>query len=220
MAHLLIPEKHEAPIKTIDFPMKMSILDLFGQGKTRTQVPGIQKRRLEMAQPKKYLLTPAGGGAPVWYTEYTLPPNARNKGLKDIAREQLGDEKLFVNILRKIGPENNQGIKWYDEIIPKDRIDPNWTFLLPPAASGADLGKFKIKQRMAVRTSPRIEAGNVFFEGPVETEYTYKKSSKFTDANGLVWVDVTQSNIPRKVSGATYWMCVREGNIARTDPVV
>jgi hypothetical protein len=173
-----------------------------------------------MAEPKKYFITPAGGGKPVWYSEYMLPSTAQNKTARDIAREQLGDENLFVHILKKLAAENNQGIKWYETLNPNEKLVPGLTLLLPPASATADLGKFKIHQRMVVRTSPRIEAGNIFFECPIETEYSYKKSSKFTDANGMTWVDVTASNLPRKVAGATYWMCVREGNIARTDPAV
>jgi hypothetical protein len=173
-----------------------------------------------MSTPKKYLITPAGGGKPIWYTEFMLPQSAQNKTARDIAREQLGDENLFVHILKKLAAENNQGVKWYEALNPNERLVAGLTLLLPPANPGADLGKFKIHQRMVVRTSPRIEAGNVFFECPIETEYSYKKSSKFTDPNGLVWVDVTPSNLPRKVNGATYWMCVREGNVTRTDPPV
>lgn len=173
-----------------------------------------------MPEPKKYFLTPAGGGAPIWYTEYMVPANYQNRTARDVAREQLGNENLFVSILKKLAPENNQNIKWYETLNPNEKLVAGLTLLLPPAAPGADLGKFKIHQRMVVRTSPRIEAGNVFFECPIETEYSYKKSSKITDANGLVWVDVTTSNLPRKVNGATYWMCVREGNIARTDPPI
>lgn len=173
-----------------------------------------------MAEPKKYLITPAGGGAPVWYTEYMVPAGFQNKTARDVARVQLGNENLFVSILKKIAQENSNNIKWYETLNPNEKLVSGLTLLLPPAAPGADLGKFKIHQRMVVRTSPRVEAGNVFFECPTETEYSYKKSSKFTDPNGMTWVDVTASNLPRKVNGATYWMCVREGNVSRTDPPV
>lgn len=173
-----------------------------------------------MPEPKKYLITPAGGGAPVWYTEYMVPAAFQNKTARDVAKVQLGNENLFVSILKKIAQENNNNVKWYETLNPNEKLVTGLTLLLPPATPGADLGKFKIHQRMVVRTSPRVEAGNIFFECPIETEYSYKKSSKFTDPNGMTWVDVTASNLPRKVNGATYWMCVREGNVARTDPPV
>lgn len=73
------------------------------------------------------------GNAIVEYTEYKLQPSDAGKGLKQIARERLNDENLYKDILQMTGTPNTQGISWYQEIEPKDRIGNNWTLLLPPA---------------------------------------------------------------------------------------
>ena len=164
------------------------------------------------------------GGVLVTYVEFKLQPSEFNKSLKQIAREQLNNENRYVDILYMVRPVDNTGT-WYAEIPqPKDRFDPNWTLLLPdvPKATPptSDLGTFKVIQKTYVRKSPKVETGNINNETIIGTVYTYKKSSKFTDAGGLVWVDVTSTNLPNKVNGVTYWVCVREGNISHTDPLI
>ena len=166
------------------------------------------------------------GNAMVTYTEYKLQPSDAGKDLKRIARERLNDENLYKDILRMLEAPNTQGRPWYAEIVQKDRIGSDWTLLLPPAKAippqpaPSDLATFKIISKANVRTSPKLDPGNIHFVGPIGTIYTYKRSSMITDANGMVWVDVTPSNLPRKASGATYWMCVREGSIHHTDPYI
>lgn len=157
------------------------------------------------------------------YTEFKLGATDQNKSLKQIAREQLGDENLYTQILKKRdNPKPNEPI--WEEIVLKDRFDPKWTLLLPPGKSttpsqppASSFGTFKVIKKVNVRTSPRVEAGNIFKEFPQETVYKYKLNSVCNE-NGMVWVDVTESNLGNKVPGATYWMCVREGSIYHTDP--
>lgn len=159
------------------------------------------------------------------YTEFKLGAADQNKSLKQIAREQLGDENLFAQILKKRdNPKPNEPI--WEEIVLKDRFDPKSTLLLPPGKSttppqppASGLGTFKVNKKVNVRTSPKVEAGNIFKEFPQETVYKYKLNS-VRNENGMVWVDVTESNLGNKVPGATYWMCVREGSIYHTDPKI
>jgi hypothetical protein len=162
------------------------------------------------------------------YTEFKLGAADQNKSLKQIAREQLGDETLYTQILKKReNPKPNEPI--WEEIVLKDRFDPRWTLLLPPAKSfppsqppqppPTSFGTFKVNKKVNVRTSPRVEAGNIFKEFPEGTVYKYKLNS-VRNENGMVWVDVTESNLGNKVPGATYWMCVREGSIYHTDPKI
>ena len=159
------------------------------------------------------------------YTEFKLGAADQNKSLKQIAREQLGDESLYTQILKK----RETGDPIWEEIKDKDRYDPKWTLLLPPAKSfppspppqppSSGFGTFKVNKNVNVRTSPKVEAGNIFKEFPLGTVYKYRLDS-VRNENGLVWVDVTESNLGNKVPGATYWMCVREGSIYHTDPKI
>jgi len=172
------------------------------------------------------------GNARVTYTEYKLQPSDAGKGLKQIARERLNDENLYKDILQMTGAANNQGIPWYAEIEPKDRIGNNWTLLLPPArpasnnpatnpSTSTQLGMFKLTQETNIRTSPRVEAANIFLLGRVGTQYTYLVNSKITDHAGMTWVEVAASNFGSKaIAGARYYVCVREGNLIRTDPAI
>ncbi|GAB4403282.1 MAG: hypothetical protein OHK003_31070 [Anaerolineales bacterium] len=170
------------------------------------------------------------GNAIVEYTEYKLQPSDAGKGLKQIARERLNDENLYKDILQMTGTPNTQGISWYQEIEPKDRIGNNWTLLLPPARPvsnnpasnpSAQLGTFKLTQETNIRTSPRVEAANIFLLGRVGTQYTYLTNSKITDQAGMTWVEVAASNFGSKaIPGARYYICVREGNLVRTNPAI
>jgi hypothetical protein len=165
------------------------------------------------------------GTTRVKYTEFKLGAADQNKSLKQIAREQLGDESLYTQILKK----REVGDPVWEEIKDKDRYDPKWTLLLPPAKSfppspppqppSSSFGTFKVNKNVNVRTSPRVEAGNIFKEFPLGTVYKYKLND-IRNENGMVWVDVTESNLGNKVPGATYWMCVREGSIYHTDPKI
>jgi hypothetical protein len=165
------------------------------------------------------------GTTRIRYTEFKLGAADLNKSLKQIAREQLGDENLYTQILKK----RETGDPIWEEIKDKDRYDPKWTLLLPPAKSfppspppqppSTSFGTFKVNKNVNVRTSPRVEAGNIFKEFPLGTVYKYRLDS-VRNENGMVWVDVTESNLGNKVPGATYWMCVREGSIYHTDPKI
>lgn len=164
------------------------------------------------------------GTTRVKYTEFKLGAADQNKSLKQIAREQLGDENMYTQILKKRdNPKPNEPI--WEEIVLKDRFDPKSTLLLPPAKSSppspppSNFGIFKVNKKVNVRTSPRVEAGNIFKEFPQETVYKYRLDNIRAE-NGMVWVDVTESNLGNKVPGATYWMCVREGSIYHTDPKI
>jgi len=167
------------------------------------------------------------GNAKVQYTEYELQPSDAGKGLKQIARERLNDENLYKDILQLIGPANDKKIPWYAEIEPKDRIGNNWTLLLPPArpasntpSTSTQLGMFKLTQEANIRTGPRMDAA-VFLIGRVGTQYTYLVNSKITDQSGMTWVEVAASNFGSKATaGARYYVCVREGNLIRTDPAI
>lgn len=178
-----------------------------------------------MANGDKYQIPRNGAMKP--YIEYKMQPADFNKGLKQIAREKLGNENLYVDILLKTAePTTNP---WYTEIVHKDRIDPNSTLLLPivanpgpiPPPQPAPTAKFKLLNKQYIRTSPRIEANNMHgnIPSPIGVEYTYKTNNIHRE-NGLVWVDITPSNIPNKANGATYWMCVRENAITHTNPPI
>lgn len=164
-------------------------------------------------------------GKLVTYTEYKLQPSDLNKSLKQIARERLGAESLFDKILRK--RENVPlGQQIWEEIPLKDRIDPNWTLLLPPAQaapapSTPEYKTFKLLRPAYVRTSPRVEAANTYNNTafPQGTIWNYRTNNIHRE-NGMVWVEVTTSNIGKKIAGATYWMCVREGSLAHSDPPI
>lgn len=153
------------------------------------------------------------------YKEYKLQPSDLHKGLKQIAREQLGDESLYTLILRKTGDPKTQGA-YYEEIPNKDHIGSDWTLLLPePPAS--DYATFKLRDTVNIRTSPEVNPNNVHSSvGIIGTVWTYKKSTVRTDKNGMRWADVTTTPPPNKVAGVTYWICVREGNITHTDPPI
>jgi hypothetical protein len=149
------------------------------------------------------------------YTEYKLQPGDRGKTLKQIAREQLYDENLFTLILKKRDDPTKQPI--WEEIVTKDNLDPNWTLLLPPS----EYATFTLRDKANVRRTPKLESGNIHFEGQVGVAFVYKKSSATKDANGMLWVDISKSNtIPNKDANATYWVCVKEGNIHHTAPQI
>lgn len=164
-------------------------------------------------------------GKRMTYRVYKLKPGDGGKGLRQIAREQLKNESLFEDIIRQLdAPNPATGLDW-EEIANKNSVDVKWTLLLPVVQSQPvpppveQRGTFHIKGETNVYTAPRVEAGKLFFKGPKGTQYTYLVKSKFTDRQtGMTWVDVTPSNLPGKTPGAKYWMCVREGNVTRTDP--
>ena len=156
------------------------------------------------------------GRKPEAYREYKLQPSDINKGLKQIAREQIGDESLFSLILQKINDPPKT--PWFQEIANKDRIGNNWTLLLPESPT-SDYATFKLKSTVNIRTSPEVKPGNLHAsQGITGTVWTYKKSSLRTDANGMRWADVTTTPPPNKVNGVTYWICVKDGSIIYTDP--
>ncbi|MFM8367447.1 MAG: hypothetical protein ACKOBD_01645 [Chloroflexota bacterium] len=103
------------------------------------------------------------GNKIVTYTEYQLQPGDANKGLKQIAREQLKNESLYVDILLITGTPNAQGTPWYQEIVNKDRIGggshfycrlPVQVLLNPSRLPRSKLGHFLSPKS---RTSARLQ---------------------------------------------------------------
>lgn len=176
-----------------------------------------------MAPGQTYTI-PNRNNIPTTYTEYKIQPSDFNKRLMDIAREHLHDESLHVDILRKTN-DTLQGSWWVTLDDNNPVVGNDWTLLLPPARAvhpvqpAIQHGMFTLTQEANIRTSPKVEAGNVFLVGRIGTQYTYDINSRQTDANGMTWVDVSPTDFHGKaVPGAKYWICVREGNISHTNP--
>lgn len=148
----------------------------------------------------------------VKYKEYPLQPSDRNKSLAQIAREQLGVDKLVFPIYKKVPSINGSPI--YADVA--DPLDPNLTLLLPPS----DFASFVTHESEKVRTTPRIENNNILYEAPVSSTFLYKKNSVIVDiTNDMVWADVSQTD-PKRNGGRAYWVCVKYGNTNRTTPPI
>lgn len=152
------------------------------------------------------------GTTRVTYKEYKLQAIDRNKSLKQIAWEQLGDEKPAQPIYRKRDEPNASPI--WTEV--KDPLDPKWTLLLPPT----EYASFTIKESEIVRTSHKIENTNILYTATPNSTFLYKKNTVVVDnTNGMVWADVSKTD-PKKNAGRPYWICVKYGNSHRTVPPI
>ncbi|MCB0120067.1 MAG: hypothetical protein H6634_07170 [Anaerolineales bacterium] len=148
-----------------------------------------------------------------FYIEYQIQP--RDVSLKQIAKEQLADEKLFDKILRKLDKPNANGFLW-EEIQDKSTFLHNWILLLPPSEFAA----FVITATTNIRKTPKEENGNILDVAKPNEKFFYKRSTVVrVNAGPVVWAEVSRTN-PQRYGGSQYWICTKNGNFNYTNPPV
>jgi hypothetical protein len=151
----------------------------------------------------KKIATPKVAGT---FIVYKVQP--KDKSLKQIALEQLLDERLADKIFLDRETKNDKGL-FYDEI-PPNTFDPRWTLLLPPSEFAA----FTITINTTICKTPN---GALLDAAKVGEKFFYKRSTVQVSGQ-TVWAEVSRTN-PQRYSGIPYWICVKN-RTPNTNPII
>lgn len=151
----------------------------------------------------KKVATPKAAG---YFIVYKVQPT--DTSLKQIARDQLGDENLWDKIILNRDTPNAKGFLW-DEV-PPNAFDSRWTLLLPPSEFAA----FTITVNTPIHRSPN---GEFLGSANIPEKYFYKRSTVVISGQ-KVWADVTKTN-PARFGNKPYWVLVKDGT-SKTNPPI